>query len=348
MKIKFLIGSSFWLLFFYFSACQQPPGRSEFSWQGQTMGTVYSIRVIHYGVPADSAEVLKNSVDLALREVNRQMSTWLEDSEITLFNRHQSVQPFRVSKEFAAVVRKSLQISEISEGAFDITVAPLVDLWGFGKKGRINSLPADSAISRIRSITDWKNIMIVNDTTIQKRIPRLQLNLSAIAKGYGVDVAAEVVRRAGFKEFLVEIGGEVAARGKNLRGENWHIGIDKPKTNALPGNDLQEVISVSGVGVATSGDYRNFFEQDGRIYSHTIDPATGKPVTHNLASVTVVAPTCMEADALATAVLVSGPIAGLKIIEDRPQTEALLIIREPDGKFSEILSSGFNKLLAKN
>jgi thiamine biosynthesis lipoprotein len=190
-----------------------------------------------------------------------------------------------------------------------------------------------------------KNLEIISGKALKKRIPSLQINLGAIAKGYGVDVVARILFDEGLKNYLVEIGGEVFARGFNDQGEFWKIGIDNPDFASLPGQNIQAILQLNDDAVATSGDYRNYFEYEGKIFSHTIDPRSGKPISHNLASVTVVAKNCMQADALATALMVLGKEKGLNLIENTDDTEAFLITRKDIRSLVTFQSSGFSKYL---
>ena len=309
------------------------------------MGTVYNIKIISKPLKSYLHSEIQTSIDSSLKQVNQKMSTYIEDSEISRFNNHQSTKGFKVSTEFVKVLNEALNIYQLSNGAFDITVNPLVNLWGFGSGKKVTTIPSEKKIQEILKKIGSDQINIVDENTIKKNIPELEIDLGAIAKGYGVDVVAQVISNYNFDDFMVEIGGEVFVKGRNHRNENWRIGIDKPKYLALPGEDLQNILSISNVGMATSGDYRNFIEYEGKIYSHTINPRTGKPVDHNLASVTIIAPTCIKADALATAVLVMGSEKGLQLIESLENIEGYLINRLDADKFEAVSSSGFKKYL---
>ena len=273
------------------------------------------------------------------------MSTYNSDSEISRFNNHKNTSGFAISEGFSKVIKEALNVHKISSGAFDITVNPLVNLWGFGSRSKETIIPTKKEIENALKRIGSNYIKFIDNNTIKKDILELEIDLSAIAKGYGVDVVVQVLEKFEIERYMVEIGGEVFTKGKNYFNKNWKIGIDKPQYLALPGQDLQNILSISNVGVATSGDYRNYFEHEGQIYSHTINPKTGKPVTHNLASVTIVAPSCMQADALATAVLVMGVESGMKLLESIENVEGYFIKRIKIDEFEAIPTSGFEKYL---
>jgi thiamine biosynthesis lipoprotein len=208
-------------------------------------------------------------------------------------------------------------------------------------------MPSDKEIEAVHSIVGSHNLLVEDSENIKKRIPGLHIDLGAIAKGYGVDVLAEILRVSGYRNFMVEIGGEVVAQGINARGQAWKIGIDRPEFNLLPGEKLEAILALTDIAVATSGDYRNYFEVKGKQFSHTIDPKTGRPISHGLASATIIAPDCMQADGLATAVMVMGAERGIPWIEKIDSIEALLIVRKADGTFDEFQTSGFARYLIR-
>ncbi len=339
--------SSLVLLFFIFSGCNLFAPQ-EWGWQGSTMGTTYRISIYSVFDGETQAEQLKASVDSALTELNRQMSTYDPQSEISRFNGYHKTEPFPVSEDFANVVRLALMIYKDSGGAFDITVGPLVDLWGFGSKGRRFEKPSPESILRVLQYTGSRHLKVTRENQLIKAEPQLQIDLSAIAKGFGVDVVAGILRKKGFSNFLVEIGGEVFAAGTNKDNKPWRIGIDRPEMGKMPGEDFAEILQISDKAMATSGDYRNYFEVDGKYYSHSIIPRTGYPVKHKLASVTIIAPNCMLADGLATAIMVLGVEKGLHLAETKTDVEALLIERLSKHEFREYFTSGFKKYLDVN
>lgn len=312
-----------------------------------TMGTTYQVKIAQASISQSELQTLRAKVDSALARVNRQMSTYDPGSEISRFNKFEDTTKFEISTEFIKVVRKALMVYESSEKAFDITVAPLVNLWGFGVKGHRITPPAKKEISSVLKNIGSSHLIPEGDNGLKKSLPELQLDLSAIAKGYGVDIVAQVLNIERFENFMVEIGGEVYAQGEKAGGDLWKIGIDTPTLASLPGQNIQVILSLKDVAVATSGDYRNYFEYDGKIFSHTINPKSGYPVTHNLASATVVAGNCMEADALATALMVMGMEKGMRYIESIKNAEAFFIVRKNRDSYDTFQSSGFGKFLQK-
>ncbi|HGY54555.1 MAG TPA: FAD:protein FMN transferase [Caldithrix abyssi] len=310
---------------------------------GRTMGTGYHITIADEPAGQRITAALQASIDSLLRQVNNKMSTYLKDSEISRFNRWQKTDPFVVSVDFVNVLRTALDIYKESGGAFDVTVAPLVRLWGFGAGAGSETVPDNRQIADVKKHVGSDKIRIINDSTIAKNDPLTELDLSAIAKGYGVDAVAAFLSQRGYAHFLVEIGGEVVASGlKN--GRKWRVGIDHPDYDAVPGNNLEAVLLLSDAAVATSGDYRNYFMVGDTVYTHAIDPAAGRPVTNGVASVTVVAPNCTLADAMATAIMVMGAEKGLKWVEDRKGVESFIIVRTQTG-YKTFESSGMGSMI---
>lgn len=294
---------------------------------GRTMGTTYRVHLA--ALPEEeSPDQLHQRIDAALELVNDQMSTYRPDSEISRFNTSDSTDWFPVSPATARVVAEAQRISAASDGAFDITVLPLVNLWSFGPERRPDQVPSDAKIAERKALVGYENLDVrLDPPALRKNIPNLKVDLAAIAKGYGVDVVAELLETVGIKGYMVEIGGEVRTRGGKTDGSPWRIGIERPLTNQ---RSIARVLELNTTAMATSGDYRNFFEIEGVRYSHTINPRTGRPVTHNLAAVTILADSCMTADALATTVMVLGPEAGYNWLLDRDRA-ALLFIKTEDG-----------------
>ncbi|MDF7806008.1 FAD:protein FMN transferase [Pontiellaceae bacterium B12219] len=311
---------------------------------GETMGTGYSIKITGKIRKALLSEITLQ-VEQTLREVNRQMSTWDPESEISRFNHFQSLEPFPCSGEFAMVVRSALDISRKTGGAFDPTLQPLLNLWGFGSEAEESHVPSPEAIAAIKETTGWEKLRVDNADTLRKTVPDLSLALGAIAKGYGVDAVGQVLDDAGLENWFVEIGGEVTTRGVNADGVPWKVGIQFPTTNPMDMN-LQGIVQISDGAIATSGDYRNYIQEDGVVYSHILDPRTGQTARSSTASVTVRAPTCMQADAMATALFVMGPDEGLELIEEMDGLEALFLIRTEAGEIIEKFSSGFKAATA--
>jgi len=325
------------LLVLLLAACGNPASRL-YSLSGLTMGTSYHVKLVGMPDGLDRDEIADRIEDL-LTEINHQMSTYDSESELSRFNRTDSTAWIEVSPGLATVVRTACHVSELTDGAFDVTVAPLVDLWGFGPEDHGDRIPSAAEISAASARIGYANIVARGSPpAIRKQIPDLHIDLSAIAKGYAVDQVTELLESLGIHDYLVEIGGELRGRGHNSAGEQWRIGVEQPSSGD---REVREVIRVNGAGVATSGDYRNYFEKDGVRYSHTINPRTGRPVTHRLASVTVIGPTTMEADALATGLMVLGPEDGYRLAE-REGIAASFIVRTDDG-FSDRQTPEFDR-----
>ncbi len=300
--------------------------------RGRTMGTSYMVKVA--GSPEIDDDTLRIKIDAELRSVNDQMSTYLESSEISKFNRSQSTDWFAVSEAFAEVVQTALEISRQTEGAFDVTVGPLVNAWNFGPAERTGEAPDRQTIERLKSQMGYENLQVrLDPPALRKTIPELQIDLSAIAKGHGVDRVAEMLVELGAGDVFVEVGGEVRTAGDKPGGP-WRVGIQLPDAadETVMVAHRMLVNDDAGNAMATSGDYRNFFELAGKRFSHTIDPRTGRPVDHGLASVTVVAPTCMVADAWATALSVLGPQRAGEIASEQG-LHVLLATRQDDGTY---------------
>ena len=329
----------FFVLIIIFSGCKEQ--NREVSITGNTMGTTYTIKTIDNLQQNIDIDIVKGKVDSALQTVNQQMSTYIMDSEISRFNRLVSNDWFTVSTDFYDVIAEAQKISKLTNGAFDITVGPIIDLWGFSKNLLQNDWqpPNDQEIKETIKSIGFNNIA-TGKNSIKKINIDTKIDLNAIAKGYGVDVVFELIKDMGYTDILVEIGGEVRCSGRNGEGEYWKIGIDKPILDVLPGMELQTVISLDSQALATSGDYRNYFEFNGELFSHMIDPVTGYPTKNAVASVSVIAPTCMTADALATALMVMG-LDGIKLINLMKEVEAMLIIRTDNKEFNRVESFGW-------
>ncbi|MFC1579317.1 FAD:protein FMN transferase [Thermodesulfobacteriota bacterium] len=307
---------------------------------GHTMGTRYNIKIprLPEGI---SPEGMKRDIDAALERVNEQMSAYLKTSEISRFNRSTGEDWFSVSPETAQVVTAALKVSKESDGAFDVTVGPLIRLWRFGPDKQEKMVPGEAEIRKTMASIGYHKIKVRRKPpALGKGHADIQINLSAIAKGFGVDQIAGVLQRAGVTDYLVEIGGELRTRGSKADGRAWTIGIETPTDYK---RSIQETIHLGDRAMATSGDYRNFFKKDGKRYSHTIDPTTGRPVEHQLASVSMIADNCMEADAWATALMVLGPDRGYSLAVKK-EFAVLFLIRTDDG-FMRRATPEFNALV---
>lgn len=312
------------------------PHVAQLHLSGHTMGTTYSVKY-RSGPDAPSPEALQVAVDALLVEINQTMSTYDPDSELSRFNSMRTTDWVHASASLFTVLHAALEIGTQSEDAFDITVGPLVNLWGFGPEFHPDRIPLEVDIMAARARVGHDKLTL-RDTppAIRKHRPDVFLDLCGIAKGYGVDRVAEYMAAHGIEHYMVEIGGEIRVRGLNGQDTPWRVAIEKP----LPGErSVQAVLALSDIALATSGDYRNFFEIAGRRYSHTIDPATGWPVDNHLVSVTVLADNSMRADAWATALQVLGSERGMAMAE-RLGLPVLFII-ERDGNFEERVSHAF-------
>lgn len=262
-----------------------------------------------------------------LLKVDQSLSPFNEKSVITAVNQNKAVQ---LDSMFLDVYNLALHISEETDGAFDITVAPLVNAWGFGFKN--SALPSSYQVDSLRQIVGYQKVSLENGH-IKKKDPRIMLDCSAIAKGYGCDVIAKYLRSRGVKNFMVEIGGEIVTSGLNPDRLPWKVGVTKPSDDSLStSHELQTVLNVTDMAMATSGNYRNFYYKGGKKYAHTIDPKTGFPVQHNILSATVIAKSCAEADAYATSFMVMGLEKAQKVMERRPELMAYIIYSDQNGE----------------
>lgn len=304
---------------------------------GTTMGTIEFKVLIPKG-DSPTVKSLAGEVRARLDDINAAMSTYLPDSELSRFNASQTTEWFPVSLPTARVVQRGLEISAASQGAFDMTVKPLVDRWSFGATRRDFSVPTVDEIAALRETVGYQRLDVrLEPPALKKQIPLLQVDLSAIAKGYAVDEVSRFLESQGHSSYFVEIGGEVRASGTRPDGSPWRVGIELPRSDA---RELQRVIALTRGSLAGSGSYRNFWEHQGRRYSHTIDPRTGYPIHHRLVSVSIWAEDGITADALATAVMVLGLERGAELCRQF-QAEWLACIGPPEGPWEESISAGF-------
>lgn len=308
----------------------------EYTIQGRTMGTFYTVKLV--SSRPQSMDLWQKQIDTRLAQVNAGLSMYAPNSELSRFNRTEPGQPFRLSHDFAGVMDTARTVFTLTDGAWDGTVKPLVDLWGFGIRQPTDALPAPDTIAKALALTGFQYLVFEN-THVKKTKPGITLDLGSIAKGYGVDAIAGVLTRAGIDDFLVEIGGELYGSGMNRHKKPWSVGITHPlKTGADAG--LYKVVHLENRAIATSGDYRNYFEFQGKIYSHIIDPKTGYPVDNQVVSASVIAGTCTFADALATGLMVMTPEDSLALVDTLENVECLIIQKTSVG-FEEFASPGF-------
>jgi FAD:protein FMN transferase len=319
-------------------------GRSspELVLSGPAMGTTYTVKVIRPPASVDAAR-LRATVDDVLERIDRSMSGYRADSEVARFNASDSAEWYEVSADLAAVVQTALAISEASAGAFDITVAPLVTAWGFGPGARPGELPDAEHLARIATTVGYRQLFTrLKPPALRKAVATLTLDLNGIAPGFAVDRLAERLRALQIENFMIDIGGEVRAHGRNARGEAWHIAIEHPvDTQRAPFASVR----LDGVAVSTSGEYRDYYERDGKRYSHTIDPRTERPLDREPGSVVVIAASTAQADAWATALNVLGPRDGLALAMQR-HLPAMFIKRE-GGEWRSHSTPEFARYLAR-
>lgn len=322
---------------------QRGNGATLIAISGRTMGTSYHISI----VPQDNVNVsraeLKQRVDKRLQEINQRMSTYIADSELSRINKAEAGEWIDISAECATVIHTAQQISEETGGAFDITVGNLVNLWGFGPDINLYAVPDEDRIADTLALSGYQNLKVnLDPPRVKKANATLYLDLSGIAKGYGVDQIAELLIKLGYPDHLVEIGGEIRTGGRKGAENPWNIGIERPQSE---GRSVQKIIHTSTTtAMATSGDYRNYFEHEGRRYSHTIDPTTGHPITHKLAAVSVLHESCQFADAYATAFMVMGPEKAMNFAKQH-QLAIYMLVKGEHG-FIPLKSPAFENFIS--
>lgn len=335
------------LFFFFLTSC----GKKTFplvTIKGHTMGTTYQVKLAHNISPSKS-EQIKTEIDQLLKDFNQSLSTYIPSSEIVQFNNNKSTKWVPVSKDFYTVVKKSQEIYKKTVGAFDITITPLVNLWGFGpdKSQQRTKKPSKKQIKNyLRFIGLDKLEIKENPYSLRKKISELTLDLSGVAKGYGVDRVSDYLKKQNFHNFLVEIGGEIKTQGYKIQADltPWIVAIETPQIDRLT-RKPHTLLNLVEVGMATSGNYRQFFKHNNQTYSHTIDPRTGTPITHHLASVTVILPTSMEADAWATAISVLGPEMGLKVANKYKIPLFMIVGTQEKQEFKTLMTDSFRKYI---
>ncbi len=330
------------ILFCLYSTNHASQIGKQYTISGKTMGTYYTIKLISN--KAVSVSSLKQKVDMRLKEVNKKLSMYDTESELSEFNQIEVGTPFNISSDFFTIILSAEKLYHLTQGSWDGTVKPLVDLWGFGIKKRKNIIPDSQQINTALLNTGFNHIQIKQPRVILK-LKAITLDLGSIAKGYGVDTIADLLSTSRIKHFLVEIGGELRASGKNKKGKNWSVGISKPD-KFFANQDLYKIIQLKNSAIATSGNYRNFFELNGKTYSHIIHPKTGFPVDNNIVSASVVSKACTFADGLATALMVMDIQKGLSLVNQIEGTECLIIQKNGE-KFTGHYSKNFHTLVAK-
>ncbi|MBY0398664.1 FAD:protein FMN transferase [Myxococcota bacterium] len=335
MAIAFVLLSGVTIHRFFFAT---PPGAAvdELVLSGETMGTTWEVRIAGEGLDESLRARAQDVIENRLAEIDLWFSTWRPDSEVSRFNAHRSQEPFDVSSPTAELIAFSIELCKWSGGAFDITVAPLVARWGFGHRAQVGAPPSEAEIEEYLDHTGAEIIHVGRGNPTRggfllKNDPEVEIDLSAIAPGYAADHVAGGLYELGRGDFLVEIGGEIYAAGHRPDGRPWRVAIEEPVEEA---RRIHSVVEISNQGLATSGDYRAFYVEDGQRISHTIDPRTGRPIANGMASATVIAPTATQADGFATALMVLGPEKGLALAEQW-KLGAMTLLRGADGGFAE-------------
>lgn len=338
MRLRY---SLFLLLTVMLAGCDRAAENAPLVLEGKTMGT--SWRVSLAGVDAQRAPELRRQIQAQLDADDRLLSTWKDDSALMQFNHSTSTAPWPVDAAMADIVTLSLRIGHKMQDAMDITVGPLVNLWGFGPDKQPVATPDAAQIAAARARTGLQHLRVINaagSQWLQKDIPDLFVDLSTVGEGYAADHLAQLMARNGISRYLVSVGGALASRGMNAEGKPWRVAIQKPTDRE---NAVQAVVDINGHGISTSGSYRNYYELDGKRLSHVIDPATGRPITHKLVSATVIAPTALEADTWDTGFMVLGPEKAREVALAQGLA-VYLISKEKDG-FSVWMSPQFKSYL---
>jgi thiamine biosynthesis lipoprotein len=308
---------------------------------GKTMGTFWRVSVI--GVDEAKAQALRAKVQAQLDADDRLLSTWKNDSALMRFNHAADTRPWPVSEAMADIVTLSLRIGAKTHGAMDITVGPLVNLWGFGPDKQPVATPDAQAIAAAKARTGLQHLQVINQSGrqfLQKDIPDLFVDLSTVGEGYAADHLARLMEQEGISRYLVSVGGALVSRGMNGEGKPWRVAIQKPTDRE---NAVQAIVDINGHGISTSGSYRNYYELDGKRISHVIDPQTGQPITHKLVSVTVIAPTALEADGWDTGLMVLGPEKAQQVVREQGLA-VYMIVKEGEG-FKTWMSPQFKSFL---
>ena len=333
MKLKLLLFFSFSVVL---SSCKDAPSKYIYN-QGFIYGTMY-----HVVYESPNGKDFQDEITQKLDEYNQVFSTYDSTSTISKINNNEEVKPGSL---FIECYNRSMEISEITDGAFDITAGPMVNAWGFGPEDKKKM--TQEIVDSLKNITGYQKIQL-KDGRIVKENPNMKIDMSAVAKGFTCDLLGDFLKEKGCQNYMVEIGGEVVAKGKNEKGRVWTIGISKPdETSFFASGDLQAKVQLPENSLATSGNYRNFYEENGKRYAHTIDPKTGYPVQHSLLSTTVLADDCMTADAFATAFMVMGLDKSIGIAQQHLEIKVYFIYSGEDGKNQVYMSEDFKEHLVK-
>ena len=327
------------------AGCDKPPAAEHpmLEIHGRTMGTFYGVKVV--GDFPGGQQALQTQVDSLLKHYNDEISTYDPNSSLSKFNQQQTTAPFPVSQDMADIMISVVRVGQRTQGVLDVTVGPLVNLWGFGPDRRPVKIPTDAQITAARQRVGIQRLHVdvsADHAELRKDIPNMYVDLSTVGEGFGADKIADFLESRGVHNYLVEIAGASRSRGVNAKGEPWKLAIQKP-TDEL--DEVQAIVKPDGWAISTSGSYRNYYELNGQRYSHIIDPATGKPITHRLVSATVITPTALEADGLDTALMVMGPEKAMAFAKQ--QHLAVYLVIKTDKGFKAEYSETFKPYLVQ-
>jgi FAD:protein FMN transferase len=326
-------------LIFLFTSCIKQQ-QDLITINGNTMGTYFIVNIVNPPLNI-TKDRLKKEIEDVLINVNQKMSNWDKQSEISLLNSHKSFAPIKISDDLTSLINAANKIHKESKGFLDITLDPLIDLWGFGYNNKIKKVPSDRNIQKTLKFVNQEKLLKldVKNKLITKLNVEVSMNLSSIAKGYGIDMIGKKLEAIGIKNFLIDIGGDILTKGLNSKNDEWIIGIENPD---LKEKLIKEIVNISNKSIATSGDYKNYYIEKGIQYSHILNPKSGKPIKHSTKSVTIIHNTAMEADGWATAFLAMGSQKGLKLAEEK--NIAALFIDKINNKLIKIKTTKFKNL----
>ncbi|WP_145508064.1 FAD:protein FMN transferase ApbE [Yersinia alsatica] len=323
------------------TACNDTETRQQIDIEGKTMGTFYSVKIS--GATPPNPHQLQQEIDALLEQANDDISTYRQTSVLSRFNQYRGSEPQPIPRGMADIILQAQRIGRDTDGAMNITIGPLVNLWGFGPEKQPTRIPTQDQIDSARQQVGLQHLTLISDNRgewLQKDLPDLYVDLSTMGEGYGVDLLVNLMMRKGITNYLVSVGGAVSSRGVNGQGQPWRVAIQKPTDQE---NAVQALVDLQGYSISTSGSYRNYFEQGGQRYSHVLDPATGRPINHRLVSATVIATTALEADGWDTGLMVLGTEKALRLAEKKGL--AVYLITKTDQGFTAVMTPQFKAFL---
>lgn len=323
------------------TACNDTETRQQIDIEGKTMGTFYSVKIS--GATTPNPHKLQQEIDALLEQANNDISTYRQTSVLSRFNQYRGSEPQPIPRGMADIILLAQRIGRDTDGAMNITVGPLVNLWGFGPEKQPTQIPTQDQIDSARQQVGLQHLTLISDNRgewLQKDLPDLYVDLSTMGEGYGVDLLVNLMMQKGITNYLVSVGGAVSSRGVNGQGQPWRVAIQKPTDQE---NAVQALVDLQGYSISTSGSYRNYFEQGGQRYSHVLDPATGRPINHRLVSATVIATTALEADGWDTGLMVLGTEKALRLAESKGL--AVYLITKTDQGFTAVMTPQFKAFL---